>query len=244
MKPTFKHHILENKFWYIAVVGMLILTVVLGSFALNLEEEKDTYLKVDEVFFVFESIDENSMDLKIIVFLTNDGTSDIEDVKIRAFVIETNSNLARDEDTIVMGKVSGSSTKEGELHVSIPTNDTYRIEIIVFEESKLTIRGAGSINLEGVGVAQDYQNVNDDDLGSVEEDAASFAGGSCSFIVCLGVLGSFVVIIVIVYIVQQVKKDSDPSQRTESFFETDDEETVSDPRSNEEEITTEIEEVD
>ena len=213
MKGKMNRNLSRNRIWYLGAVVLLILTIVLGYYVINIEEE-DTDLSVEEVYFASEELGGADTDLKIIVFLTNNGRTDIQNVKVRAFVIESDSNLARDEDLAFFGRIGGKTTLEGELHISVPNNDSYRIELLVFEESKLSIRGSGSIDLKGVGVVTDYSDITNDESGlsygwgadAVSEDASSlFFTGLCVLILPIGII-----IIVIVVIVKQSGKIREP----------------------------------
>lgn len=157
MKGSAGRNIRENRYWYVAAVVVLAITVVLGYLVYSIEPV-DRDLKVDKVFFKSVEYGDDETDLRILVFLTNDGDSEIEEVKVRAFAIERDSNLARSEDTVTIGKINGQTTEEGELSITVPNRDSYRIELLVFEDSKLTIRGSGTIDLRMVGVPDNISN--------------------------------------------------------------------------------------
>lgn len=211
----------ENRRWVAGGVLMLIIFSVLVYFVVTIPGD-NTDLSVDEVFFNSIEMDGPDSDLKITVFLTNEGEDEIDDVMVRAFVIERDSNLARDEDRVDMGTISGKSTKEGDLFISIPNNDTYRIEILVFEDSKLTLRGSGTIDLVGVGVASDYTGSDDDDdndysqgsapldWGVDDEDGGALLGMLCVLMFPI----AFVILIVILVVKNQKKKSGAVSNET------------------------------
>jgi len=202
----------ENRRWIAVSVLMLIIFSVLIYFVMTIPGD-DTDLAVDEVFFNSIEMDGLESDLKITVFLTNEGEDEIYDVMVRAFVIERDSNLARDEDQVEMGTISGKSTKEEELFISVPNNDTYRIEIVVFEDAKLTLRGSGTIDLVGVGVASDYTGSDDDDNDAPMSAPSLDWGGGDDEGAALGMLCivmfpiAFVILIVILVVKNQKKKD-------------------------------------
>jgi hypothetical protein len=208
-----------NKRWIVAAIIVIIIFSVLTFFVVNIEKE-DKDLLVDEVIIGSVEMEGLESDLKISVHMTNKGKSEVDDVKIRAFVIERDSNLARDEASLDMKGIPGKTTKEGELFISVPNNDSYRIELLVFEDSKLTLRGSGTIDLTGVGVASEYRSEDDPNSGGGaldysprlfedgEEDSTAF------FAVCLLSL-PILVFVIIIYVVVKNQKKRDPESDPE-----------------------------
>ncbi len=223
MKRT-RDFIEENVRWIVAAVLLIILLSVLSYFVSNIKGD-DTDLIVDEVFFNHIEMEGAESDLKISVLLTNEGENEIDDVMVRAFVIERDSNLARDEDRAEVGGILGKTTKEADLFISVPNNDTYRIEILVFEDSKLTLRGSGTIDLVGVGVASEYAGADDDDdmlddssIGWGSGDADSQLLGILCFFILLLIIG--VVVLVVLLVNNQSKKKSIRSPGTAPVKDT------------------------
>ena len=196
-----------NRYWYFAAALVLVITIILGYLVFSIQPV-DRDLKVDKVFFKSVEYGDDDTDLKILVFLTNNGESEIENVKVRAFAIERDSNLARSEDTVTIGTISGQTTEEGELSINVPNRDSYRIELLVFEDSKMTIRGSGTIDLRNVGV--DENDTQGDGSPSADpfvldgdEDGASLLAESTdsSFIltgICLLLIPGIVIVIIII----------------------------------------------
>lgn len=204
----------NNRYWYLLTVCVLLVVILAGYFALNIEGEKSSRLKVDEVYFRTEDrLGGEDTALSIMIFLTNDEDGDIDSVSVRAFAVETDSNLAMDEDRVVMGKIGGQTTSEGRLNITVPNNESYRVEILVFEESKLTLKGSGTIDLKGVGVASDYRTERGGSgapsFEASEDDTklSDLAGeGSAPFALCMFLILGFVIVIVIIGVAMRVSK--------------------------------------
>ncbi len=219
MKGKLRDELVRNKWWYIAIIIVIVIASILAYFVSQIEAEKGTDLIVDEVYFSpTTDLGGEDSDLKILVFLTNEGKGDIDEVRIRAFAVETDSNLARDEDSVTMGNILGKTTSEGELFISVPNNDSYRIELLVFEDGKLTIRGSGTVDLKGVGTASDYKTSGDDDtsdndlsygFGPAESD-----GSTAFFALCIFLVLPVIIIGIIIYAVVKGQK-----MRTEKVTE-------------------------
>ena len=75
------------------------------------------------------------------------------------------------------------------------------MELLIFKDEKLEIRGSGTIDLTGVGASYDYRNYpayaddDDDDSRRMSDDAASFSwfGGICVMLLIAGVIIGIIV---------------------------------------------------
>ena len=171
------------------------------------EETVSTDLEVDEVYFSTKELGGTDTDLEILVFITNEGDDDVSRVEIRAFAVETDSNIARDEARVELSGLKAETSLEGKLYITIPNNDTYRIELLIFEEGKLSIRGSGTVDLTGVGSASDYRtddgSGDDESYGGIEIVDDGTASGS--ILICL-FMGAIIVVVLIVIVVAMNKK--------------------------------------
>ncbi len=186
----------------VSVAILVILIIVVWP-----EKTVSTDLEVDEVYFSTKELGGTDTDLEILVFITNEGDDDVSKVEIRAFAVETDSNIARDEARAELSGLKAKTSKEGKLYITIPNNDTYRIEILIFEEGKLSIRGSGTVDLTGVGSASDYRTEGgsgDDDaydtLGESTEDASAAGVFICLF---MGAIGIVVLIVIVVAVTRK-----------------------------------------
>ncbi len=204
----------------VVAVALLVGTIVLGYFVFKTEDKKESDLRVDDVFFLMESSNTERSRIEIIVFISNIGDKDVGKLEIRAFTVETASNLAMDDSSATINDVIQQTTVEGNLIVDVPNNDTYRMELLIFKDEKLEIRGSGTIDLTGVGASYDYRDypdyADDDDDNSygagVDDEAASLFGGVCILLIIVGV-----VVGVILYIA--LKAGNKPPKEGEEFFQ-------------------------
>jgi len=203
MKEATKNYFREHGPWYVITILLLIGTIVAGYYLFSDEESAlPSKLKVEEVYFVMTDQDQQYTDMDILVFITNDGKTSLSEVTVRAFAVETDSNLARDEAIKEMGTVKSQTTVEGTLKIELPNNETYRVELLIFKEGKLAIRGSGTVNLKGVGQASDYKSTEGDvapsggggDDGLEEEDASSICGIFVAAVIIIGLIVMFVLI--------------------------------------------------
>ena len=222
MKKGSRNFLRSHLPWFMAAIVVLIIVVVLGYYTFREEKEEELDLMVDEVYFKTKAseLGGSTTDIDIVVFVTNQKENDVEKVVLRAFAVDTSSNLARDEARTVIGRLPGDKTEEGLLSIKVPNSDTYRIEIIVFANDKIAIRGSGTVDLTGIGTASDYQNLDDDndnDAGIFPDSdswGAPAMGANASPVVCiffLMIAGAVaLVVVIIVAVVKAVKKAETP----------------------------------
>ncbi len=209
----------KNLPWLLgAAVSVAILVTLI--FVIWPEETVSTDLEVDEVYFSTKELGGTDTDLEILVFITNEGDDDVSKVEIRAFAVETDSNIARDEARAELNALKAKTSKEGKLYITIPNNDTYRIELLIFEEGKLSIRGSGTVDLTGVGSASDYRTEGGAALDKPysEEAAGAMTGNSASILICMfmGVvaIGAGILIVIVVG-VSRKKGSAGPEEKVE-----------------------------
>jgi len=163
----------------------LIVTIVLAVLILDEEDEKDTHIEVEEVYFVVEAQSGARTRIKIILFVSNTGEDDISSLSVRAFPVETDSNLAQGDASVEVRDVKGKTTAEGNLTIEVPNRDYYRVEILVFRDGKLDLRGSGTIDLTDVGIATDYRTYPDDAGGAEYAPLTSAKDASGLSILCM-----------------------------------------------------------
>lgn len=147
------------------ILIMLILTSTFGYFLLFPEEEGNVgaVLKVDEVYFVTKELQGEKYTLETFVFITNNGDADCQ-VEIRAFAINVDTNLAMDEASEDVGSVEAQKTKETSFTVDVPKDGKYRVELLIFKNDKVTVKGSGTVNLNQAGIGgEDYQTVESEE---------------------------------------------------------------------------------
>ncbi|MBN1539145.1 MAG: hypothetical protein JW939_03300 [Candidatus Thermoplasmatota archaeon] len=185
----------------LAAVLLLVVTVVLGYFVFKEEDKKESDLRVEDVQFIMRGADSERSRIEIAVFISNIGNEDVSKIKIRAFTVETGSNLAMDDSSTTLTDVKHQTTVEGKLMVEIPNDDSYRMELLIFKDDRLVIRGHGTINLEDVGAPDDYRNYpSDDDDVDDEGIAPSGAAFSLLGVACVFFLIVCVIVGVIIYV--------------------------------------------
>jgi len=224
MKDRTNRYLKDHWLWWTITILLLVGTIIVSK--ISLQEEEDgppSQLYVEEVYFVMTDQNEETTYMDIMVFVTNNGDKSLSDVKVRAFAVEIDSNLARDENEKSMGEVKGQTTVEGTLNIALPNNDSYRVELLVFKEGKLSIRGSGTVNLKGVGTASDYETEKFDGDGGVggfmdAEDGdgsmipLSSSSGPCGFFLVITVLILIVVIVILVWKNKKKGNDGNPPQ--------------------------------
>jgi flagellar basal body-associated protein FliL len=121
------------------------------------EPQKEPHLMVEDVFFMktlgYRASNEWT-DITTTVYITNDGMADARNVKITAFPIDKNKNLALDKQDTIVGSIPSQETKEVEFIITVPGGTRHDVNLLIFERNKLILRGSGSVVIQG-----DYTNV-------------------------------------------------------------------------------------
>jgi len=189
----------------IVIASVLMISgTLMGYFLYKTEEEKETDLRVDDVIFQKVDMTQERSRIEIVIFITNTGEEDAGSISVRAFSVETSSNLAMDDSSITINDVRHKQTVEGTLEIDVPNREFYRVELLIFLEDRLEIVGSGTMDLTDVGVATEYETRPSggggvDDSG---EPGASIVdeGGAASVLCLLFILGSLAFIAVVVII--------------------------------------------
>jgi len=206
----------RNWRWWATLLVVSVMTMTTLMYIVGGGVEEGAYIEVEDVFFIMTEQDNETTTMDIDVFITNHGEEDLSDVTVRAFAVEEDSNLARDEAVVRLGALGGQKTIEGNLTITIPNGESYRVELLVFKEGKLSIRGAGEVNLrtsveyldiDGISYSMwvprtTNYTTNEPDSppvksGGSDEAFSADAGDSSSYILVVGV-GVIIVLIVLI----------------------------------------------
>lgn len=183
---------------YILAGCILIMLLITGIFIINiLSPEEDVLteasLRVDEVYFVTKELEGEDYKLETFAFITNNGEKDCE-VNIRAFAVDVNTNLAMDEDSTTVGTIEGQKTEEASLTVEVPKDGKYRVELLVFKDGKVTVKGSGVVNLQLAGTGgQDYRTSDSEEPPEMKKETDSDSPTIFNFIGIILIVGVYII---------------------------------------------------
>ncbi len=145
---------------WVSVVALSSISfmLILGSVVKAVDSRPhDAYLIVEQVYFESAELGDETYDLIVKAYVTNDGDR-AADVRVSAFVKEVNTNIVFDSNTDDLGKMKGKTTKRADMNVEIDSKRKYIVEIIAYKDGKVTVRGSGTINLAMAGAGgEDYR---------------------------------------------------------------------------------------
>ena len=185
----------HKKVLIVLLVTFVIINIIFGSIlfyqeVIYEEELKDAVLTVDEVYFLLEESTDGKILLSVIAFISNEGEKDCQ-ARIRAFAIDADSNLAMDDAEENVGKVPAGKTVETSLEMELDYNGSFRIELMVFKDDMITVKGYGTVNLayQGFGGSDYYNTETDPTMEGVEKSSTPFpAVGTVAVISVLAAL--------------------------------------------------------
>lgn len=212
----------------LVLVSVILLagSITLGYFLFREDKEEKTYLKVEEVYFFQKDLGDYESSIDIIIMISNTGKADVSKVSVRSFAIETDSNLAQYDASIVLTNVKGKTTVEGRMSIIVPNGDAYRVELLIFKDDRLTIMGYGNIDLTGVGIVSEYQDVSDDSDDSPPYDSAgapmksASSAGVCLIVLVIALAIIALIVIVSVYAAKRSGPEEPPAEEDEMKFIT------------------------
>lgn len=161
--------------------GMLLLTaiVIISLFAgmmkfglftktVTLVEEVEPeptfpadHLEVDATYLLKTDETNDSVNITSNIYLTNSWEKESGNIKAIAYVIEEGDQFAVFKNTVEIGSIVANSTTELEVPVVLG-NNSYRIEVLIFEDEKLIIKGELGISAYPVYHWEDNNQGNSD----------------------------------------------------------------------------------
>jgi len=162
--------------WGIVAALAVITSMVAAAFMLNPppakaqepEWKRETKLQVDDVYFLAgedDNTEDNLIPIITTLYLTNAQWYSSGNVKIVAYLLRTNPNIAVDKSTVEIGVIPGSTTKEAGVQMILPgLNTPYDVDFLIFENDLLVLRGQGNIEVVQIragGLAYSVQ-INDE----------------------------------------------------------------------------------
>jgi hypothetical protein len=170
----------ENHAGRIVLIAVIVILASLSGFFLIgsaatavSDRDRDAYLIVEQVYFESKEIEKDTYDIEVKAYVTNDG-DDPCDVRVSVFAKEMDSNLVFDSDTMFLGILEGRTTVKANMIVSIDSMRRYIIEVLVYKDGKVVVKGSGTVNLKEAGTgAKDFET---DERDSAPPEANMFSG--------------------------------------------------------------------
>jgi len=162
--------------WGIVAALAVIASMVAAAFMSNPppteaqepEWKRETKLQVDDVYFLAgedENTEDNFIPIITTLYLTNAQWNSSGNVKIVAYLLRTNPNIAVDKSTVEIGVILGSTTKEAGVQMILPgLNTSYDVDFLIFENDLLVLRGQGNIEVVQIragGSIYNYVQINE-----------------------------------------------------------------------------------
>ncbi len=105
----------------------------------------EEHLFVDATFLLKTGETNDSVNITCDIYLTNIWDKESGEIKATAYVIETGNNFAVYKDTDEIGSIGADSTAVIEIPVVL-SNNSYKVEVLLFEDDKLVIKGRLTIS--------------------------------------------------------------------------------------------------
>ena len=100
----------------------------------------EDHLFVDATYLLKTDETNDSVNITCDIYLTNIWEKESGPIKATAYVIETTNNFAIDKNKVDIGEIKANSTAELGIPVTL-SNSSYKIEVLLFENDKLVLKG-------------------------------------------------------------------------------------------------------
>jgi len=139
---------------YVAV-GIAIFIVLASIFYFQKSEtEKENKLSVDAMYLLKRNETKEYVNATAIIYLTNLHAESGE-IKIIVYLMERWKGIAVDKKELEIGKLQKDRTEEIQIDVQMK-NRSYNLEILVFENDLLKIKGRGEITVNLYNTREGY----------------------------------------------------------------------------------------
>jgi len=147
----------------IVALSSISFLLILGSASIAVDDrDREAYLIVEQVYFESEEVGDDTYDLIVKAYVTNDGDKGA-DVRVSAFAIDIRTNIVFDSSSDDLGRMEGRTTKRADMSVQIDSQRKYMVEVIVYKDGKVVVRGSGTVDLALAGVGgEDYRTTETD----------------------------------------------------------------------------------
>ncbi|MBN1389137.1 MAG: hypothetical protein JXA22_00685 [Candidatus Thermoplasmatota archaeon] len=130
----------------LAMISLIFGGILIYENLIYKEPKKGAVLEVEEVYFDYDGYFSEEYHISVKAFISNVGDEDC-DMRIRAFAVDERSNLAMDDAETVSEVVKADSTIETSFEMTVIYNGTFTVELIIFKDDLITVKGYGKISL-------------------------------------------------------------------------------------------------
>ena len=109
----------------------------------------DEHLFIDATYLLKTDETNDSVSIICNLYLTNTWLKKSGEINATAFVIESDRNFAIYKNKVEIGVLNADATTELEIPIELG-NNSYKIDILLFEDGKLTIKGELTISAHPV----------------------------------------------------------------------------------------------
>lgn len=136
---------------FVAALSIIIIVLfgVFGTGVLKISTAQTVFPKehlfADATYLLKTDETNDTVNVTCTLYLTNIWEKESGEIKVIAYVIETSNNLAVYKNMVEIGEIPADSTAEIEIPVVL-SNNSYKVDILIFENGKLVLKGKLTIN--------------------------------------------------------------------------------------------------
>jgi len=116
------------------------------------DDDAEPDLRIEEVFFILEDIDQEQefVTIDISLYITNYGDAESGEITLSIYAENKKNDLIYDRANQSVDPIDEERTVETIIPIQLPVNNSFRIRVYLFEDRMITITGYGEISLSSV----------------------------------------------------------------------------------------------
>ncbi len=159
-KKTKKAGIFAATLTTIAIVLLaVVISIMIKPIAAEPQYPVD-HLFVEDTYLLKTGETNTSVNITCTPYITNIWDKESGDIKIIVYVVKTSNNIADYKNTVEIGKIAANSTAELEVPIILSEN-SYRVDMLIFENEKLVLKGSVSIKAHQVIINDIYGKISE-----------------------------------------------------------------------------------
>jgi len=137
-------------------IGLFTKTVTVAKAKITPPDFPREHLFIDATYLLKTDETNESVNITANLYLTNIWEKDSGEIKAIAYVIEKTNQFAVFKNTVEIGLITANSTAEIEIPLVLE-NSSYRVEVLIFENDKLEIKGKLGISAYPVYIWEEVE---------------------------------------------------------------------------------------
>ncbi len=181
----------------------LCITVIVFALLANVnnddDEKEKASLQIDNDDVMLKTMDNDTYTLEIEVLITNTAKGTAKNLRVEVIGSDYDSKLTYALGNTTIASLQGEKSQEIGVLITVPRVESHKIQILIFEDDTIKLKGYRVISVEGTGSKSNFKIYYSQESTSVyksDNDEEGISGFTLMFmfLLLIAVLGEFWVI--------------------------------------------------